>query len=249
MVLIFSKYKLLKQFINRATKNLYFVKYILFYPFIFIKRIFLKDRLSDVRFAQDYIDNQEEAYKNDDDPWSNFSGPRYRILQMHYQVAISCLEENDKKILDMGCGLGRFSELLSYRNFNVTGIDTSETAIKKAKIRFPTIKFEIGDVRFWGKGLDNHFDAIFLMDCYHRMGLNDKKLALENVFRLLKSNGKIVVAYGLDEYLSGRKTDVYPDLYNEIFEKFVPLQVIRRQAIDLENKTDNANRLYVGIKR
>ena len=86
------------------------------------------------------------------------------------------------------------------------------------------------------------------MDCYHRMGKTDKKLALDNVHRLLKKNGKIIIAYGFDEYLSGRETNVYPDLFDEIFVKFEPLQVIGGKQSIMRQK-QQANRLYVGVKR
>jgi len=201
----------------------------------------------DSYLAEQYIQNQENAYRDNDDPWSNFCGPLYRILNLHYQIAAACLEENDIKVLDMGCGLGKFSKILKDQGRSVIGVDTSKTAISKAKKRYQNIKFFIGDVRFWGNRYQGKFDAVFLMDCYHRMGDQDKKHALKNVKRLLKIGGKVIIAYGLDEYLSGRKTDVYPDLYKEIFSEFKPLQVIRRQAIDFWTKTDNANRLYVGI--
>lgn len=220
---------------------------------IFLRIIYKISRINliknDAILAQSYIDNQEDAYQSDDDPWSNFSGPLYRILHLHYEITAACLEKNDHNVLDMGCGLGVFTHLLHEKGKTVVGVDTSVTAISKAQAKFPDLKFEVGDVRFWGEQLTKKFDAVFLMDCYHRMGKKDKLLALDNVHRLLKKNGKIIIAYGLDEYLSGRQTDVYPDLSEEIFIKFKPLQVIRRQAIDFETKADNSNRLYVGVKK
>lgn len=198
--------------------------------------------------TQFFIEDQEAAYKNKKDPWCNFSGPYYRILHLHYNIALGCLEDADKNVADIGCGLGRFSELINRSGRNVVGIDTSSTAIKKATKRFPKIKFEVGDVRFWKPHDKTLFNAIFLMDCYHRMDKQDKKLALENVYNNLEDGGKVIIAYGLDEYISNRKTNVYPDLSDEIFQIFKPLQIIRRQAIDQEQGTDNANRLYVGIK-
>ena len=228
------------------------IQYVLFPVYRECKRILarlIRHTKNDADLAQAYIDNQEEAYQTDEDPWSNFSGPLYRILHLHYQVAAACLEKKDNFILDMGCGLGVFTQLLHENGKQVIGVDTSITAITKAQAKFPHLRFEVGDVRYWPDDLVEKFDAVFLMDCYHRMGKTDKKLALDNVHRLLKKNGKIIIAYGFDEYLSGRETNVYPDLFDEIFVKFEPLQVIRRQAIDYETKADNANRLYVGVKR
>lgn len=49
------------------------------------------------------------------------------------------------KILDIGCGLGRTTQPLSDMGFEVIGIDVSEAMINKARAKFPTIDFRIGD--------------------------------------------------------------------------------------------------------
>jgi len=49
------------------------------------------------------------------------------------------------KISDIGCGLGRTTQPLSDMGFEVIGIDVSEAMIDKARAKFPTIDFRIGD--------------------------------------------------------------------------------------------------------
>ena len=103
------------------------IQYVLFPVYRECKRILarlIRHTKNDADLAQAYIDNQEEAYQTDEDPWSNFSGPLYRILHLHYQVAAACLEKKDNFILDMGCGLGVFTQLLHENGKQVIGVDT-----------------------------------------------------------------------------------------------------------------------------
>jgi SAM-dependent methyltransferase len=198
--------------------------------------------------TDDYILNQDQAYANNEDPWCNFSGPRFRILNLHYNVVLSMLEDHDRVVADLGCGLGKFTKILSESGRTVTGVDTSEIAIEKAKTRYPELSFLVGDVRTW-KPYSGMLDAIFLMDCYHRMTASDKAMTLSHVKSILKPGGKMIVAYGNDFYLSGKQTDVYPDISKELFAEFEPLQIVSRQAIDTSNGTENSNTIYVGLNR
>lgn len=63
------------------------------------------------------------------------------------QICIAILNRyNFNNVLDVGCGKGTFTQLLKKGNNRVTGIDVSETAIRKAAIRFPDIDFECIDL-------------------------------------------------------------------------------------------------------
>ncbi|MBP9095000.1 MAG: class I SAM-dependent methyltransferase [Ignavibacteria bacterium] len=50
-----------------------------------------------------------------------------------------------KKLLDVGCGDGTFAGYAESKGLRVHGIDFSETAIEKAKKKFPNVKFSVGD--------------------------------------------------------------------------------------------------------
>jgi 2-polyprenyl-3-methyl-5-hydroxy-6-metoxy-1,4-benzoquinol methylase len=52
---------------------------------------------------------------------------------------------NFASIVDFGCGKGTFTHLLQKENNEVIGIDISETAIKKARAKYPKIDFRVGN--------------------------------------------------------------------------------------------------------
>jgi 2-polyprenyl-3-methyl-5-hydroxy-6-metoxy-1,4-benzoquinol methylase len=69
------------------------------------------------------------------------------------------------KILDVGCGTGRHAIELTRRGYNVTGIDLSESQIKrakeKAKLENLSIDFQIQDAR--NLPFDSEFDVAIML--------------------------------------------------------------------------------------
>lgn len=68
-------------------------------------------------------------------------------------------------ILDIGCGKGTFTHLLKRQNNHVVGIDSSETAIRKAKESFPDIDFRCMDVKDLSL-LGETFDLVTVMGTF-----------------------------------------------------------------------------------
>jgi SAM-dependent methyltransferase len=91
-----------------------------------------------------FIGEFEEMYKVFDDPWHqssiDFSITRNStILNINKYGVKSCVE--------FGCGLGYFTNNIKLNtSCSVIGVDISESAIKKAKLSFPHIPFEVNNV-------------------------------------------------------------------------------------------------------
>jgi SAM-dependent methyltransferase len=213
---------------------------------IITDRDFFQHKLG-VDKSEAYIRNQNDVYSQIFDPWNSLSGPKYRILNLNYRAVFSILENNDLEICEIGCGLAVLTKMIKESGRNVIGIDSSPIAVDRAKTLNPDLNIEIGDCRTWKPSSPKQFDVVLLMEVYHRLSNQDKKLTLLNCARLLKKGGKIIVNYGNNDYLSGRKGSEYPDISKEIFEFFSPFQIIHRSAIDSDNQTENANTIYVGI--
>jgi ubiquinone/menaquinone biosynthesis C-methylase UbiE len=81
-----------------------------------------------------------------------------RMILSHY---------SDRKVLDVGCGFGRLSDMFE----NYIGIDFSEEMIKKAKTRYPGKTFAVLD---WKNIPDKH-DVIFEVMCLSSFGVTARE--------------------------------------------------------------------------
>ena len=106
---------------------------------------------------------------------------------------------SDTCILEIGCGLGKFSEYIS-DNFGsiVYGIDYSPAAIAIVKERTKTkrkkLSFETGNINTI-KYPENTFDIVLALDCI--FFASDLKTTLKNIHSWLRPNGKLAVIYGV----------------------------------------------------
>ena len=107
------------------------------------------------------------------------------------------IELNDK-ILDIGCGMGGSSLWLAHKyNATVTGITLSpkQVAIATAKAQAKNINnvtFMIEDALSLENFADNSFDIIWSLESCEQFF--DKRLFIQQAFRVLKPNGKFMLA-------------------------------------------------------
>ena len=90
----------------------------------------------------------EEMYKNSlDVPWKQDKISNNWNRQFIFNQLKS--KSPYESILVVGSGLGYFCEQLLKYNLskNITGMDISNTAVKKAQIKFPKMTFFQGDIR------------------------------------------------------------------------------------------------------
>jgi len=103
------------------------------------------------------------------------------------------------KILDLGCGAGRFSIGAGQLGFNVIGIDITPTAViaarSRAKInRLYNVRFQVGDMTSIPFS-DNSFDYVFCP----RFSINavatfkKRKMAIVEMLRVARPDGKVFV--------------------------------------------------------
>lgn len=88
----------------------------------------------------------EEMYQAEDiENFDSWHQDDMRLLTK--QISLVLLNRyNFNNVLDVGCGKGAFTHLLKKENNQVTGIDVSKTAIKRAKATFADISFNCVDL-------------------------------------------------------------------------------------------------------
>lgn len=122
--------------------------------------------------------------------WMNFIEKYFKIGSI-----------KDKKVLEVGCALGGFAQVLYEKGASVTASDTSAFIIEKAKKLNPKIKFFVCDIEKNIKSTDNEFDIIFSLEVMEHLA-NPQK-ALRNLKRKLKPGGVLIFT---TPYLTKRTT-------------------------------------------
>lgn len=148
--------------------------------------------------------NLEESfnalYRNSADPWA-CSDTKYRYQLLKYSKLIALLPKREyRRALDVGCGLGMMSRLLSPHIGQGLGIELSQAAVENAaklSHSFPNLRYKQGDITKLNETAEGKYDLIVLADVlYYLSPLNDSsiKAIIQMVEDLLEPSGIVLIA-------------------------------------------------------
>lgn len=119
-----------------------------------------------------------------------------------YKIEWPCIQKmlpklNEKKILDLGCGTGRFDFIFEKENpFSILGVDISEQMLKiakeKATIKGSKVKFIKEDISNLDTYSNGKFDFIFSSTTLHY--IYDIKELFNNMYNVLEEKGVCIVS-------------------------------------------------------
>jgi ubiquinone/menaquinone biosynthesis C-methylase UbiE len=127
---------------------------------------------------------------------------------------------SESRILDIGCGTGRFTLPMRKRfNCRVAGADSSEEMLDKARTKDvkKTVQWDVQDIHNMTYG-DGTFDAVFMSNLVHHCESPVK--ALNECYRVLDKNGMILVRHGSLEQIS-------EDVTHTFFPETLPIDEAR----------------------
>lgn len=99
----------------------------------------------------------------------------------------------NKRVLDVGCWSGQLVSLEIKSAARVVGIDPGAQAINYAKKTIPKAKFIVGRAQKL-PFKKNSFDAVTFCDVIEHLPAGSELLALQEIYRVLKPNGIMLVA-------------------------------------------------------
>lgn len=115
------------------------------------------------------------------------------ILQTVYEKSVKNISKGHNiKILDIGVGTGNLSKKYLNNGYNIIGIDQSRQMMNVAKQKFPNLKVRLGEFLKIPFG-NSEFDIIVSTYALHHLNDDEKELAVKEMIRVLKDNGKIVI--------------------------------------------------------
>ncbi|MGG7163318.1 MerR family transcriptional regulator [Clostridium ihumii] len=113
------------------------------------------------------------------------------ILEKVYKLAIEN-EKEDCTILEIGVGTANLSGKFLKNNYDIVGIDQSREMLNIAKSKYPKLKVRLGEFLKIPYG-DKSFDVIVSTYAFHHLNEEEKIIAIDEMMRVLKDNGKIII--------------------------------------------------------
>lgn len=158
-------------------------------------------------------------------------GPEFLDLWMNV-VASHVKDQDTKRILDLGCGTGRFSEALAvYFDAEVIGIDPSKKMLEQARSK-PSrsrVRYESGR----GESIplpDNSADLIFMSMIFHHF--DNPTLAARECRRVLTEDGTAILRAGTCERISSYPyVEFFPES-RPILEEVLPTNTFVREIFE-----------------
>lgn len=129
------------------------------------------------------------------------------------------------KILDIGCGTGKYGEMMQENGYKVVGIDKSETQINQAKQIIEAYEGNAINLPFE----DKSFDICTMIIMIQQLSKEDRIKAFEEVHRILRTNGILII-----------KTCSHEDLKYRFTAKFFPktLEIDKKRYPDITELRD-----------
>lgn len=167
--------------------------------------------MSNVKVREQY-DQLAATY---DHRWSRYILDTLSFLKTWAQIAPT------DTVLDVACGTGEFERLILAENptQSIVGVDISENmlAIAQQKLQaYPNVSFQTATASAL-PFRDDSFDVIVSASSFHYF--DDPKVALTEMKRVLKPNGKVVILDWCKDYLLCRICDVLLQVFDPAYQQ------------------------------
>jgi 2-polyprenyl-3-methyl-5-hydroxy-6-metoxy-1,4-benzoquinol methylase len=147
-----------------------------------------------------------ERFKNEKFPWGIEPGNIAKTCEKIFK------QNNTKTILIPGIGYGRNGKYFSDKGYSVDGIEISKEAIKTGRTFAPDINFIQGSVL--DTKISKKYDAVFCYDIIHLFKRDDRKKAVENCIKYMKTDGVIIIScFSVKDKTYGAGTMVEENTY------------------------------------
>lgn len=160
------------------------------------------------------------------------------VLPTVVEAAKIFKEHKVKKVLDLGCGMGRHSIYLVEAGFCVTACDISDKAVETTKKKASKLGYKIDIVTCDMRELpfkDETFDAVLCIWTSGHGTLEDMKKHAAQMLRVVKENGIIYVDYPSvkdERYGIGKEIETNTFLENMPGEEKIPHHYSDRKEIE-----------------
>jgi len=130
-----------------------------------------------------------------------------------------------EKVLDLGCGNGRYYKIVKEKGVDYVGVDNSERLIKIAQEKYHGVKFQTADALNLPFP-NNYFDKVYSIAVLHQIPSEEFRLQfLREAKRVLKQEGLLI----LTVWKFHDKKEIF------LFFKYTILKLIGKSKLDFKD--------------
>ncbi|SVD27565.1 uncharacterized protein METZ01_LOCUS380419 [marine metagenome] len=178
-----------------------------------------------------FVGEFEKMYQQFEDPWDQ-TKKGYVENSISRQIVCNYINYFQiNSIVEFGCGLGKTTNFI-YENtgIDILGVDISETSIKKSKMTYPKLKFQLNDIDNIYEYKD--YDCYFFSEITWYI-LEDNKI--DKIFEIMKNSlkGKYFI-HNLVFYKGQQKYGL--DYFSTLdqFIEFCPFKLLSKTFTEFE---------------
>ena len=183
------------------------------------------------------------------DEYSAEFGRKYEDIEV-VEKFMSKLK-NNSKILDLGGGTGKLTDLFIKRGHNAICYDFSKEMMRKAKEFYPNVPYILDDMIYMKEHFENNsFDGIIAFYSLFHIPKEELDKVFSNIYDLLKQNGVFCFVVQLGE--NGKKVLYFnfftKEQINELLQKynFKKIYEIEKEEVgENELGEDGNNKVFV----
>ena len=143
--------------------------------------------------------NTEDKILKDIENGYDLMADKFSGTRKHFWPGFDFVLENIKnsdKVLDFGCGNGRFLEMLKDRNLEYFGVDVSQKLIDIAKEKYAKEgvsfqKISSSDILPF---LDNFFNSVVSISVFHHFPFDYAQKMAKEIYRVTAPGGIIIIS-------------------------------------------------------
>lgn len=146
----------------------------------------------------------ERIYQStDDDPWGLSWRPTqlYRYGRMLSELS-RVMEDRGSRcetIVDIGCATGEFTSMLAklpgcHESTRIVGMDLSETAINRARTKFPSLEFAVGGATEAAEEFRASADLVCCLEVIYYVSEDKRAALLAGLASMLRPGGVLLIS-------------------------------------------------------
>ena len=174
----------------------------------------------------------------------SFDITRENRIWSNVEQFISKNISNSYRILDYGCGNGKYISLFDLDIHEYHAFDNCERFIKLINKKYPKVKTKVGDI-CQNNYQSEYFDFIICIAVIHHLSTFDRRVQMiVEIINMLKINGTALITAWTTDIGFNIPFDKFKHQSNKIFKKSVKINDDNDYMIPFSHNNINYNRYY-----